>query len=69
MHQGFRDWLANGAYWDGGGYRLKSDRRRRAPWSEAVMSTYPEHADFHEAAQFFTSGRSAAGLAALERQS
>jgi hypothetical protein len=55
VHQGFRDWLADEAYWDGGGYRLKSDRRRRAAWSKAVMQAYPDNADFHEAAHLFTS--------------
>jgi hypothetical protein len=55
VHQGFRDWLANEAYWDGGGYRLKADRRRRAAWSKAVVSVYPDNADFHEAAHVFSS--------------
>lgn len=55
VQQGFREWLANEAYWDGGGYRLKSDRRRRAAWSKAVVLAYPDNADFHEAAHFFTS--------------
>jgi hypothetical protein len=53
VQQGFRDWLANDAYWDGHGYRLKSDKRRRASWSKAVLALYPQCDDFHEAAQFF----------------
>jgi hypothetical protein len=54
VHEGFRDWLSNVAYWDGGGYRLKTDRRRRARWSKAVMKRFPHCDDFHEAAHLFT---------------
>lgn len=56
VHQGFRDWLSNVAYWDGTGYRLKADRRHRAPWSAAVVALYPDMNDFAEAAGFFVHG-------------
>jgi hypothetical protein len=42
VQQGINAWRADDAYWDGAGYRLKSDRRRRAAWSKAVMSVYPD---------------------------
>lgn len=47
---GFEAWLSNEAYWDGKGYRMKSDGRRRAAWSKAITALYADSGAFHEAA-------------------
>jgi hypothetical protein len=47
-------WCDNECYWDGKGYRLKYDRRRRAPWSKLVVELWPDCRDFAEAAHWCT---------------
>lgn len=47
----FAAWNANEAYWDGKGFRLKADRRRRAAWSSAALKLYPSCDLFHAAAK------------------
>jgi hypothetical protein len=56
MAEAFRAWVTGAAYWDGRGYRLKTDRKRRAAWSKLAVQIYNETADFHEAAHAFVDG-------------
>src|SRR3990167_7446112 len=46
IRAGFESWLSNIAYWDGKGYREKTDKRRRASWSKAVVKRYQACDDF-----------------------
>ena len=50
MREAFDGWLSNDAYWDGSGYRLKSNKRRRTRWSAVAVALFPDTRDFHEAA-------------------
>lgn len=50
LRAAFIAWKDGDAYWDGKGYRLKSNRGKRAPWSRLVVERYPQLEDFHEAA-------------------
>ena len=58
IREAFGAWLANACYWDGKGYRMKADARRRAAWSKAVVGLYSDCSAFHEAAHLFDQARS-----------
>lgn len=50
IKQAMRDWLANACYFTGGNYRIKSDRRRFAPWNRAVRAAFASCDQFSSAA-------------------
>jgi len=53
IRSAFEAWTSNSAYWDGRGYRLQIDKRRRAPWSAAVCALYPDVEAFAESARLY----------------